>query len=286
MAMELGFQPKDLLPAFHKYESPDDGLLLLEWLEDLQMERFGRCFPIDENATARRQAESPSEKTLLPDPDEIMQTYLNNHCIVPGSDDEPDDWHGKVGQLLIEAEKNAPVSVGEIQDQDASLLRRQENFRKAARCVTSHLAKQPEITKIVLFGSTAIPLWKEVPSFFRFRHKRIKLFHECANIDLAIWVTSPAFAPALRRIIGQTVNELVEKKIHLSAAPHDFCLHLVKAQTKAYLGMVCHYNRCPKRKPACEVPGCGENAFVRILPGFHFKPNRLGPLNSQVLFER
>ena len=53
-----------------------------------------------------------------------------------------------------------------------------------------------------------------------------------------------------------------------------------------YLGMVCHYNQCPKHKPACNVPGCGASKFVQVVPSFKLKPQRLNTHNSQVLFVR
>lgn len=70
-------------------------------------------------------------------------------------------------------------------------------------------------------------------------------------------------------------------------AHHFFSTHLIDYVTGKYHGMVCHYGQCPKRqKEVCRVPGCGEHKFVRVLPGFRLKPERLHTHNSQVLFER
>ncbi len=54
----------------------------------------------------------------------------------------------------------------------------------------------------------------------------------------------------------------------------------------AELGMVCHFNQCPKHKIECRVPGCGAHRFVQILPWFQHKPHRLNEFNSQILFQR
>ena len=52
------------------------------------------------------------------------------------------------------------------------------------------------------------------------------------------------------------------------------------------LRMVCHFNKCPKHKFECRVPGCGRNRFVQILPWFRLKSRRLNEFTSQILFQR
>lgn len=285
MAEHLKFQPGNLEQEF-RTGNDANGLTLVEWIEDRYFAQFGTYSPVDETATAAAQAESDAAQSLLCDPDEIMDDVLRERGIVPGSDDEPGDWYEEVGRKIEQSERNTPVSRGEIKSEDLQLLRRQEDFRKAARALTAHLAGFPEVRKVVLFGSTALPLWKEVPRFSRFRHRRIKLYHECANIDLAVWMTDPAIAPAIRKCCGRVPNELVEQGVHLSLASHHYSVHLVDDASGRYLGMVCHYSQCPKQKPECRVPGCGEPKFVRILPWFKLKPARLNTHNSQILFQR
>jgi hypothetical protein len=132
----------------------------------------------------------------------------------------------------------------------------------------------------------ALPLWKEVPRFRRLRQHNIWIYHECANIDLAVWVTSPAIANQIRKTCSQVVNELNSKEIYLAIAHHTFSMHLIEQSSNHYLGVVCHFNQCPKHKQECSVPGCGANAFVQILPWFKLKPERLNQFNSQILFQR
>jgi hypothetical protein len=74
--------------------------------------------------------------------------------------------------------------------------------------------------------------------------------------------------------------------IYLNIAHHTFSIHLIDHADSHYLGMVCHFNKCPKHKFECRVPGCGANRFVQILPWFRLKPRRLNEFNSQILFQR
>ena len=82
------------------------------------------------------------------------------------------------------------------------------------------------------------------------------------------------------------VNDLNEQDIYLDIAHHTFSIHLIDHADSRYLGMVCHFNKCPKHKFECRVPGCGRNRFVQILPWFRLKPQRLNAFNSQILFQR
>jgi hypothetical protein len=90
----------------------------------------------------------------------------------------------------------------------------------------------------------------------------------------------------MRKACSQVVNDLNERDIYLEIAHHTFSIHLIDQTDSRYLGMVCHFNKCPKHKFECQVPGCGANRFVRILPWFKLKPHRLNEFNSQVLFQR
>jgi hypothetical protein len=50
---------------------------------------------------------------------------------------------------------------------------------------------------------------------------------------------------------------------------------------------LCGFNQCPKHKPECRVPGCGEVPFLRHHEGFEFDAARsLRPDRVLVLFER
>jgi len=53
----------------------------------------------------------------------------------------------------------------EIQEEDRMLLRRQEDFRAAAAYVAVAFARLPVVERVVLFGSVAQPLRREIPRF-------------------------------------------------------------------------------------------------------------------------
>jgi hypothetical protein len=279
MAIDLGYNPATLLEA-HDSSKEKSSLLLLEWVEDRFFDKHGCYAPMDDSATPESQAEHQAEASLLGDPAQ----RLHDHLVAQGED--PENFVEDFENQIREIEDQTPVSYGEIFEEDQRHLKRHENFRKAAYQLAKRLSVMPQVEKVVLFGSVALPLWKEVPGSYRFRTRRIKIYHHCNNIDIAVWNTSPDVAPAIRQAHVITVKELLASDIHLSIAQHSFCTHLIDQATSSYHGMVCHYNQCPKHKPACEVKGCGTDKFVQILPWFRLKPERLNSHNSQVMFAR
>ncbi len=78
----------------------------------------------------------------------------------------------------------------EIEDQNRILLERQRHFRIAADVATEAWMAFPEVQAIAVIGSVARPLWKEVPRFREFRRRRIEIWHECGDLDLALWIDS------------------------------------------------------------------------------------------------
>jgi hypothetical protein len=272
------------IEAAHQAAGPQ-GSLLLEWVEDLYFTKFQSYIPMNDPATPESQAEHPSENSLVPDDELLFQQFIEQRGVEPDSPgaEEYLEEAFKYGEA---AERDALMSVGEIRKEDEMMLRRQEEFRLAAKLLAKRYAEMPVVHTVKLFGSVALPLWKEVPRFSRFRQRRVKIYHECSNVDLAVWVDSSSMASNMRRMISTLVNELVANDIHFSLASHHFSVHLVDHATSRYLGMVCHFNKCPKAKPECQVAGCGAQQFVRILPWFKFKPARLNADNSQILFQR
>jgi len=68
------------------------------------------------------------------------------------------------------------------------MLDRQAQFRLAADVVTAALAEVPEVEAVALIGSVARPLWREVPRFQPFRYWDVPVWHECKDVDLAVWL--------------------------------------------------------------------------------------------------
>ncbi len=56
-----------------------------------------------------------------------------------------------------------------------------------------------EVEAIAVIGSVAKPLWKEVPRFREFRREGIELWHQCGDLDLAVWLSSQHRLGTLRR---------------------------------------------------------------------------------------
>ena len=78
----------------------------------------------------------------------------------------------------------------EIEAQGRYLLERQRQFRVAADVVTDAWMDFPEVQAVAVIGSVAKPLWKEVPRFSEFRRECIEVWHECRDLDLALWIDS------------------------------------------------------------------------------------------------
>lgn len=173
----------------------------------------------------------------------------------------------------------------EIQEQDRLLLRRREGFRAAADYVASSFARLSFVERVVLIGSVAQPLRREVPRFREFRRARVELWHECKDVDLAVWVRDPRQLASLRKALGRAVNTLFSE-IEIGVAHHQVDVFLLEPETDRYLGRLCAFGTCPKGKPECQVPGCGSVPFLRQLEGFVLEPQALDPARSVVLFDR
>jgi hypothetical protein len=63
-------------------------------------------------------------------------------------------------------------------------------------------------------------------------------------------------------------------------------LFLLEPGTNRYLGRLCHFNRCPKEKPECLVPDCGNVSFLRQIEGFSLRPDAIDPARSVLLYDR
>lgn len=174
----------------------------------------------------------------------------------------------------------------EIEAENQAMVQRQSNFRIAAEHVAKAFSTFEEVQKVVLFGSVALPLEKEVPRFREYRRAGIAIFHECSDVDLAVWVTRLDNLNALRRIRSQSLNSL-NSELGIGVAHHQVEVFLMEPTTDRYLGRLCCFNECPKaEKIECRVPGCGEHRFLKRIPSFRMQADALHPMRSEVLFER
>ncbi len=172
-----------------------------------------------------------------------------------------------------------------IAEQNRSLLRRQRDFRLAADFVTAVWRDHREVEAVALIGSVALPLWKEVPRFSSYRRAGIALWHECKDLDLALWVSSTADLGRLRKAKNRALTQMFEET-GVGVAAHQVDVFLLTAGTDRYLGRLCDFNRCPKHKPDCAVPGCGATPFLKQHEDFVFYTRVLAPERVIRLFDR
>jgi hypothetical protein len=172
-----------------------------------------------------------------------------------------------------------------IAEEDRRMLDRQAHFRLAADAVTAALAELPEVAAVALIGSVARPLWREVPRFAPFRTEHISIWHECSDVDLAVWLDRLDGLKALQRARGMALQQLFAQH-RVGVAHHQVEIFVMRAGTCDYLGRLCTYGECPKGKRECEVPGCGREPFLKQHAEFTFWPDALAEDRIMRLYER
>ncbi len=185
----------------------------------------------------------------------------------------------------FEKDDNEPPDSREIAEQNEMMLRRQRQFRLAAERVAAALADVAEVQKVVLFGSVAVPLRKEVPRFRRFRRARVAIWHECKDVDLAVWVSSLDRLKEIQLARGRALNKLFALT-EIGVAHHQVEIFLMEPGTNRYLGRLCIFGVCPKGKPDCRVAGCGSSPFLQQHADFRWRASALAPADTLTLFDR
>jgi hypothetical protein len=238
---------------------------------------------------------SPSERWKAPVGEWVRELYRGRHrdpplqrprplsAAPPPEGPDEDEFDGTADDGF--RADPAFVSEEEIVEEDRLLLRRQEEFRAAADYVATAFARLPAVERVVLFGSVAQPPCREVPRFTRFRRKGIALWHECKDVDLAVWVSDVSDLRALQKARSRALNDLTDET-GKGVAHHQVDAFLLEPRSERYLGRLCHFGTCPKGKPECRVPGCGTALFLRQHEEFAFDPGSLDPGRSVLLFDR
>ncbi|MFD2234231.1 hypothetical protein [Phaeospirillum tilakii] len=172
----------------------------------------------------------------------------------------------------------------EIERQNAFLINRQLHFRLAADVVAEAWCRLPEVSAIALIGSVAKPLWKEVPRFQPFRRQGVELWHECTDLDLAVWLDHQECLGQLRRARDLALRRAYESGTGISVANHEVDTFLFEPGSDRYLGRLCAFTQCPKGKRDCETPGCGAIPFNKVFEAFQPMPDLLA--GAVPLYER
>jgi hypothetical protein len=173
-----------------------------------------------------------------------------------------------------------------IEEVNRDMLRLQRWFRMAADVVTEAWMAFSEVRAIAVIGSVAKPLEKEVPRFREFRRQGIELWHECHDLDLALWLDSQHRLGDLRRARDRALRAAYEAGAGPGVVGHQVDVFLLEPGSDRYLGRLCDFNQCPKGKPPCAVPGCGAIAFNKRIADFIPRADLLAPAAAAMLYER
>ena len=181
---------------------------------------------------------------------------------------------------------HGPPEEEEIDEENCLMLRQQCRFRWAAQAIAVFWSEVPEVRKVAAFGAAAEPLIKEVPRFRQFRRHGVEVFHECADLDMAVWLTRLDELKSLKRAMGHALA-LVEDAPYGGVAHHQVDVHVFDAAGGDYRGRLCFFGQCPKAgKRECFVRGCGERPFLRQFADYRFRPAQFDAEPKVILFDR
>ena len=174
----------------------------------------------------------------------------------------------------------------EIEEQNRYLLRQQRQFRVAADVAAEAWMAFPEVVAVAVIGSVAKRLWKEVPRFREYRRAGIEVWHECLDLDLALWIDTQDRLRELRRAAGRALSIAYKIGADTSVVSHQMDVFLFEPGTDHYLGRLCDFNECPKGKRDCLVPGCGAIPFNRKFANFKPRADLLAGADEAMLYRR
>jgi hypothetical protein len=179
-----------------------------------------------------------------------------------------------------------PPPEEEIDETNTLMLRRQRLFRWGAQSIAVVVSELPEVEKIIAFGAVAEPLNMEVPRFREFRRNRIEVFHECADLDLAIWMTRLDQLKNLNRAINRGLRP-VQLPPYGGIAHHQVDVLVFDVELNRYRGRLCSFGECPKQgKRQCLVPGCGAQPFLQQFEKYRFHPAQFEDAPKVTLLDR
>jgi hypothetical protein len=257
MAKALGFQPRSLIKNTdprERWKAP-----VRVWVRDLYFKRFGTLIGAEQKPP--RRPEHPAE--------------------LPVEHFEEEPWPA----IEIDTGGRGRSIDQEAEEDNRYRAQRHEQFRAAAKYVTAALARLEEVRKVVLFGSVAAPLRKEPARFRKFARAGIELWHDCKDVDLAVWTSDVGRLKTLQKARSRALADLY-RDTGIGVAHHQVDIFLMAPGTDRYLGRLCTYGECPKGKPDCRVPGCGAAPFLKQHEDFMLDPGSFAAGKAVVLFDR
>ena len=201
------------------------------------------------------------------------------------TDEFDEDWSDQSWQDRFKDEDQRALSDRGIEEANRGLLRRYRDFRHAADAVTAAWREYRQVAAVSLIGSVARDPWKEVPRFAPYRRARIELWHECKDVDLALWLSDMGNLNDLRRARARALRAAVDEN-RIGVATHQVDAFILEPGTDRYLGRLCDFNACPRGKPECRTPGCGNVEFLRQHEEFRWWPESLAEGRAVRLFDR
>jgi len=264
IAKEMGLNPLSLIKNIpsksQQWKSP-----VKDWIHDMYEKRQKKA--AKKKTRKEQTAATKPETNIKPLPQKVA-AYIDEGMAF----EDMEDMDG-----LLNSQ--------DICQEDQLMLRRQRQFRIAAEYVAEGLSNIPVVQKVVLFGSVAASLEKEVPRFRKFRRAGIAINHECKDVDMAVWVSDLNCLRDIQKARSQALNKLLSEK-HIGVAHHQVDIFIMEPETNRYLGRLCIFSSCPKGKDECQVDGCGETTFLRRHENFKFEPKDLDGGTNIILFER
>jgi len=242
---------------------------------------------MDKKSNKENQAEEKQQDRLSREEGDRNQDEMSNHAAAfsEGQFLDEEAWEEELDYELEMMQPPRRPTAAQIEEENRILLRKQRNFRAAAEAVAEAFSQLPAVEKIVLFGSVAVPLKKEVPRFREFRRYHIALWHECSDVDLAVWMNDLTHLRDLQRARSRVLNELYQQR-QIGVAHHQVEVFIMEPGTDNYLGRLCHFTRCPRDKLECLVPGCGAVHLLQQHTGFVLWPDALVEGKTITLWER
>lgn len=292
MAKELGFRPRSLIKNIPS-ESQQWKAPVKDWIRDLYEKRQRKIAdrksakkskPSRETSGTANSPPGQDKHESKPDSEPVSRAVERWERLLESIPLTPTEREKEI-LLAEDIDDRAVPTREEIEEENILMLRRQKKFRLAAQYVAKEFAQFPWVEKVALFGSVAPPLRKEVPRFHKYRRAGIEIWHECKDVDLAIWVSELGDLNALRKAKSRAVNELhKDTDGFVGIAHHQVDVFVIEPDTDRYLGTLCNFNACPKDKPECRVKDCGADLFLRQHVGFRLRPDALDPSRIMVLF--
>jgi hypothetical protein len=284
-AKELGMQPRSLIKNIPS-PSQQWKVSVRAWVRSLHAKKFGvRATPPAAPPVAPPAAAQPAAGPKAAERQPVVEFRNREHpwpdrprvpdLIVDLNDDFDEPW-----------EQHGPPDESDIAETSSRMIRRQYLFRWGAQSVAIAMSRLPEVRKVAAFGAIAQPLRMQVPRFGQYRRYRIEVPHECADLDLAVWLDDFSRLKELKRALGEGLGPLQDTP-YGGIAHHQVDVHVFDAGSGLYRGRVCIFGQCPKPgKRECWVPNCGEKPFLQQFDESHFNDARFEREPKVTLFDR